>query len=192
MYREWDQNIAPRLDQGYARLGGTFSSRRGLARQDSLDELTSNLSSGLNAAQLQNQQMNAQLYNQAADRQLQGVQLMEMLANAPATRGSAMTQALNPFQQYAQMQAQSQFEEFMRMAPENDPWARLAAGSIGSQPTIQTTQGTDYASMIGSIAGVVAAPFSGGASLALTAGLAANKALSGNDLIATVPGPNPY
>lgn len=169
MIRTWDRDIAPRLDQSFARLGGTFSSRRSLARQDSLDSLSTQLTSQLGQAQLANQQMNAQLYEQAAQRQLQAVQLAEMLANAPATRASSYTQALSPFQAYAQKLADTQYQEFMRMAPENDPWARMALPALGAQPQTVVKQPTDFSSLIGAALGAVAAPFTGGASLALTA-----------------------
>jgi hypothetical protein len=192
MLRAWDRDVAPRLDQSFASLGGTFSSRRSLARQDSLDSLATQLTSQLGQAQLSNQQMNAQLYEQAAQRQLQAVQLMEMLANAPASRAQNMTQALSPFQQFAQQQAAAQFAEFQRMAPENDPWMRLALGSLTAQPQTAVQQPTNFASIFGSLAGLAAAPFTGGTSLIGAAAGGLFGGLGSSSTVPFVPGPNPY
>lgn len=45
--RSFDQEIAPRIDAGFASIGGTLSSRRGQARADALSDLHSNATAQL-------------------------------------------------------------------------------------------------------------------------------------------------
>ncbi len=73
LLREYDQSIMPRLKDSYAAAGALMGSRRAFASQQALQSLQANIATQLGNAQLQNQQLSAQLAQQTAQRQGQTV-----------------------------------------------------------------------------------------------------------------------
>lgn len=159
MLRAFDQSIAPRLAAGFAGSGATFSSNRGRATRTALEGLQTNLASELARMQYSNQQLSAQLAESAANRQLQSVGLAEQLAMAPMSRAVAMSQALSPFQAQQQALADAQYQEFLRQAPENDPYLQMSLNTLYQQPQIAAQQ---KSSPLGSILGLGLGALTGG------------------------------
>lgn len=92
---------------------------------------------GLNAqlaqGQFQNQALEAQLAESAANRQMQALGIARQNRFDPLQAALGYQQALSPFQQRADQQAQSQYQEFLRTAPENNPYYGVANAFLGQQ-----------------------------------------------------------
>lgn len=131
LLRTFDTEIAPRIAEGFAGGGATFSSQRGRAQREALEDLQTQLAGGLGQFQLSNQQFNAGLQESALQRQLQAVGIAEQQALAPLNRLSSLTQALGPFQQQAQAERTGGFNEFLRLTEEADPFLQFGLGTIG-------------------------------------------------------------
>jgi hypothetical protein len=132
---KYDEEIAPRIKEAYASRGGYFSSRRSLAQQQALGDLSSNLTAQLAQAQMGNQQLAAQLAENARGRQLQGVQLADYMAAAPARYSQYMTQALAPFQAEKEAGIAANIQRFQTSQPYNNPWLERALQYISQSQT---------------------------------------------------------
>lgn len=175
MLRAFDQDIAPRLRDSFSSQGALFSSRRADATRQALEGLNTSMASELSRAVFSNQQLEAQLAESAANRQVQGVQLGAQQSMLPATRASAFSQALAPYQAYQQGLADTKYEEFLRTQPENSPWLQRGMEYIGTSMTSPYTPGANpWATLgmnaAGSLAGGVISPLTGGIS-SLVSGL---------------------
>lgn len=168
MLRTFDQSIAPRIAAGFAGSGATFSSNRGRATRTALEGLQTDMGAQLAQMQYANQQMSAQLAESAANRQLQSVGLAEQLAMAPMSRAVGMTQALSPFQAQQQALADAQYQEFLRQAPENDPYLQMSLNTLYQQPQIAAqTKSNPFASILGIGLGALTGGIFGAAGTAL-------------------------
>jgi hypothetical protein len=166
MLRAFDQDIAPRLNDSFASHGALFSSRRADATRQALEGLNTSLASELSKAVFSNQQLEAQLMESAKNRQLQGVQLGAQQSMLPATRASAFSQALAPYQAQQQNLADSAYEQFLRTQPENSPWLQRGMEYIGTPMTRQyTPQPSPWATIgtqaVGTLAGGLVNPLAG-------------------------------
>jgi hypothetical protein len=147
--RAFDQDVAPRIREGFAAGGAMMSSRRGDAQRKALGDLQASLSGQLGQMQYNNMGLQASLAESAAQRQLQGVGLANQQALMPAQRASALTQALAPFQAQAQQQATGQYQEWLRTRPENSPYLAAAQNYVNSpqMAAYQTAPGTNWANV---------------------------------------------
>jgi len=171
--QNFNEQIMPGLRGGAALAGGMGSSRQGIAE---------GLAAGRSSQQLQD--FAAQLYGQQQDRSLQAAgQLGQnamgygQLANGQGNLGSQMGQLGEAMSGLGgQYGALSQMQQAL-------PWYALNQykGLLGN-PTVLGGGGSSSATSTGAdstlgnvvkLAGIVAAPFTGGASLAVTAGAGA-------------------
>lgn len=149
----YQQNTAPAIDAAFAGQGATFSTRRGLAQQQALQNMNTSLNSQLGQAQLSNQQaqynmqgqfgqqqnqlgynlqaLQGSLADSAAQRQQSAVGQQQQQAMLPYQQALAMQQALNPYQQQAQNQDTSAYNEFLRDQPYNSPYTQQAFSLLG-------------------------------------------------------------
>lgn len=140
MMHEFNTNIAPKIREGFAGVGA-FSSQEGTALANAASNLAVQGQQSVAQAQLGQQQLaqqlNAQAWQQAGQRQLSGIGLGAQIGQLPFQNTLAQSAAIQqlgaPIQQNLQAQAQSRYNEFLRTAPENSPWTQLAMGLIGQQ-----------------------------------------------------------
>ena len=135
----FDEEIAPRIDASFAGQGGTFSSRRGLARQNALEDIFNQAQSDLAGFVRQDRDLAARLSESAANRSLQGVGLASELDTQPLNQAMTFAQSLSPFQSFEERQVQSEREEFLRTLPTRNPALQAALGFTGQQQR-QVTQ----------------------------------------------------
>lgn len=185
--RNYQQNIAPQIDAAYAGQGATFSSRRGLAQQQALQNMNSDLTSQLassqnqnylanyqanvNAAQQQNTlgyqygALNASLADSAAQRQQTAVGQSQAQSLLPLQQQSALQSLYSPYQTQAQNQATSQYNEFLRTQPYNSPYTAQALSLLG-----QNTLGLFNQQTPGALQQIQGAAAAGGSILGAGAG----------------------
>ena len=142
MLRSYEQDIAPRIREGFAAKGASWSSRRGDATRKALEGLQTGALSELSRAVFSNQGLEAQLAESAANRQLGTVPLAEAFGMRDVSRGGALTSAFAPFQAFEQAKASADYNEWMRTRPENSPWLQAALAFTG-QPHLIATQSPD-------------------------------------------------
>jgi hypothetical protein len=174
LLHEFDTKIAPRISQGFAGVGA-FSSREGTALGHALSDLNVSAQQQFGQAnyaqQQQAQQLNFQAAESAAQRQQNAIALGAQQTLLPLQQTSAISQLLNPFQQRADLQSQSRYQEFLRTIPENSPYFNDALALIGQSTKSFYNPPNPFAQAIGNvggllgIGGLLAAPFTGGASL---------------------------
>jgi hypothetical protein len=152
LLRTFDEEIAPRLQEGFAAQGATFSSRRGDATRKALEGLQAEMSSKLAEANYNNQALAANLADNAKNRQATGVSLAEQYANRNTTRATGLLSAAAPFQQREQDLLTAQYNEFLRTRAETSPYLQAALGYTGQSQTntfVQPqSQGFDFGSLI--------------------------------------------
>lgn len=124
--RTYDRDIAPRIKEAFAGSGALYSSRRGQAQARALTDLQTDLTGQYASVAMQNQGLAAQLAENAQSRAMQSIPLGGQMAQQPLTAAAMMANLLNPYQNQANMQAQAQYTEFMRMQPESSPWTAMA------------------------------------------------------------------
>lgn len=148
MMRNYQANIAPQINQGFAAQGGTFSTARGMAQQRQLSDLQSQDAQQLAGMQyqthMQNQALNAQLAESAANRQMQGIGLAQQYANQPLYSAQALSQALQPMQQQAQAQDAAAYDQWQKQQAYNNPWLQQIMAFLGQQ-TQSAYQSPNYA-----------------------------------------------
>lgn len=140
MMHTWNSVIAPQINEGFAGVGA-FSSRQGQAKQQSLSDLQSNLTGQLGQFQLSNQQeqerLNSQLAESAAQRSLQAIgaygQQQLSYANQPLLAAGAYHSILQSLQARQDQEKQAQYQDFLRTAPENNPWVGQMLAYTGQQ-----------------------------------------------------------
>jgi len=130
-YQSFQQDVLPRIKEGFASPGNVFSSRQGTAVSNQLGDLSRQLASQLGQYQIQGQGLAAQLAESAANRQVQAGQY---LAGAPLAFGQGIEGLLQPFQQNKQAQASGKYQEFLRTSAPN-PYLQLALGLLNTQQT---------------------------------------------------------
>lgn len=140
--RSFQQHVKPQIDEAYAGQGALWSSRRGQAVRTALTDVTTGLNAQRSTLAYNDQQLAASLAENAKNRQLQGVQAASQFRMEPLTSAALYENLLQPFQQNAQAQSSSAYEEWTRTLPQNSPWTSLALGYIG-----QTTQSAYNKSM---------------------------------------------
>lgn len=128
--RNFQQDTLPQIKEAFAGVGA-FSSAQGSAVGRALGDLNSSLAGSRTTLAYQDQQLAAQLAESARQRQVQGVQLANALAQQPLQNTLSYMNALAPFQQRMDAQAQSAYQEFLRTSEENSPWLGQAQNFIG-------------------------------------------------------------
>lgn len=135
--RTYNQVTAPAINQAFAAQGGTFSTARGIAQKNALSNLQSQNAAGLATMQYQTQQqdqsLNAQLADSAANRQVQGIGLAQQYQNQPLYSAQALTQALAPFQSQAQQSDAANYQLFQQSQPQNNPYLQMIMSFLGQQ-----------------------------------------------------------
>lgn len=150
MLNQFDTQLEPRIREAFAGVGA-FSSQQGRVTGDVLRDLGISMSQQIGAAQLQNQQLNAQMNFQgnesAAARQLQAdlaefegrfrgnamaIDALNNQRTQPLQYAGMMSQALGPFQQRADVMSDVNRQEFARTSIENSPWIPQALGYLGT------------------------------------------------------------
>ena len=131
LLRTFDEDIAPRINEGFAGQGATFSSRRGDSQRKALEGLQTQMSAQLAETNYQNQALQAQLAESATNRQLQGVGLGQQFASKDINRANLLLQTGAPFQQRQQDMLNANYQEFLRTRPENSPYLQGALAYTG-------------------------------------------------------------
>lgn len=170
LMKNYQSNIAPQINQGFAGTGGLFSTARGFAQQRALSDLQGNEANQLAQAQMGNQQLSAQLAESAANRQLQAVGLANQQQNQPLLSAAAIEQLLGPFQQNAQAQNTAQYNEFLRTQPYNSPLIPQTQQYINTN-TLAAYQQPNNNGLIGSGIGALLGLLGGPLGVGLGAGL---------------------
>lgn len=147
MMQTWNQQIAPQISEGFAGFSG-FSSREGTDKAMQLGNLGTSMASQLSQAQFSNQQLQANLAESAANRQIQGVGLAQQLANQPLNAAGQIAQLYYPFQQRADQGAQLNYQNFLRTTPENSPWLAQAQQYLGHSLTSTYNPGSPLANAL--------------------------------------------
>jgi hypothetical protein len=156
LLRTFDQEIAPRIDASFAGQGATFTSNRGRARSEALEDINTQLASELAGAQFSNQRLMAQLSDSAEGRALQAQPLASNFQTLPFQRIGAAQGVLSPFQGFEQSLADARYQEFLRTAGENNPFISSSL-SFTAQPHIAAFQQQrgGFGSALGSALGIV-------------------------------------
>jgi uncharacterized protein YcfJ len=95
---------------------------------------------------------------------MQAVGMSSALTNQPLEQMGYMMNLLQPFQQRADLETQAQYQEFLRTAPENNPFMRNALAFLGTPMTAQTTQPGWGAPVFGMLGGALTGGLLGGVS----------------------------
>ena len=127
LLRQFEETKAE-IGAGFAGLGGSFSTRKMDVQGKALEGLHTQMAAKLAEMQFKNQAIQAQLAESAKQRQVQGVGAAEQFAISPLSRSGAFQAALDPYQRHAQQQATAGFQDFMRTAPEANPFVGRAMG----------------------------------------------------------------
>jgi hypothetical protein len=171
LLRQFDTQIAPRIREGFGNVGA-FSSREGDALKGALGDTMSQISSGLGQAQLQNQQMQAQMtqqaYQQAGSNQLNAWNMLSnqglAYAQQPLQTINAQTQVAGIMQQQKQSELDAKYKDFLRQTQEQSPWLQYALGYTGQNNTQMVNQPGWLDQALGTIGGGIGL-LSGGTTL---------------------------
>lgn len=165
LMRSYEQNLVPQLNSAFAGANAAQSSMLGQAKARALGDISSQGAAQLAQWQQGNQQLQAQLADAAQGRMLGALQMAPGVGSAELQRAGLLQGLLGPYQQQAQSQATSQYQEFLRQQPEGNPWLQYALQFTG-QPQMGVYQGSDsgLGSGIGALLGLGLAPFTGGSS----------------------------
>lgn len=190
LLRTFDEEIAPRISEGFAGRGATFSSRRGDANRKALEGLQANMASELADMNYRNQALRAQLAESATERQLASVGMGQQFAGRNLARAGALMQAAAPFQQQEQEKLSGKYQEFLRTRSETSPYLNAALAFTG-QPHMSTyyqeaSPGFDWGSLLNT--GIGAGAMLGGAYLGGAAGLKKAPSMGVDSLVNAVPG----
>lgn len=183
MMNSWNTQIKPQIQQAFAGGGRTFSSAAGNAQARELNTLNVTGQGQLAQAVFGNQQLSANLNNDALNRQLGAIQNAPGVAGMGLSQNAALQSLLSPFQTQSQNEANAQYQLFQQAQPQNNPWLNLGMGFLGqSQQALYQPQPSPFAQAgygIGaSAAGALAGPAVNGAGsgLATALGLGAKAA----------------
>jgi hypothetical protein len=155
LLRSFDQDIAPRIKEAFAGVQG-FSTAQGAAQSQALGDLATQLAAGRADLAYKDQALAAQLADNAASRQVQGVSLANQFAQQPFQNALALSSAslpiLGAMQNNSQQQAQAQYQEFLRTLPENSPWTNIGLSFI-AQPQQAFYQNQNVGALGGGLLG---------------------------------------
>jgi hypothetical protein len=173
MLQAFDRDIMPRLNDQFAGMGATFSTRKGDAGARALSDLTSNLTAARSDLAYKDQslaaslaesaagrrlamnQMNAQFTDSAQARMLQGIGMQSNLANRPLQDASIISGLLQPLQGRQDAAAQMGYQDFLRTTQENNPYINQMLAFLGSNQTAQYTQPGWGGALAGGIGGLL-------------------------------------
>lgn len=141
--RTYNSTTAPAINQGFAAQGGTFSTARGIAQSRALSDLQATNASNLAQTQYQNQTLNSQLAESAANRQLQGIGIANQYQTQPLYNAQQLSAALQPFQQQAQALDTTGYQQWQAQQPYNNPYLSQIMGYLG-QSTQSAYQQPNY------------------------------------------------
>lgn len=141
--RNYNSVTAPSINENFAQAGGTFSTTRGIAQSRALSSLQSNNATQLSQAQQQNQSINANLADTAANMQLQGVGAAQQYANQPLYNAQQLGAALAPFQQNAQSMDDASYQQWQQSQSYNNPYLQQIMAYLG-QSSQSAYQKPDY------------------------------------------------
>lgn len=156
LLRTFDTEINPRLQAGFAGQGASFSSRRGYATQQALEDLGTQLASERARFYREDRNLAASLAESAANRQLQAVGLADAASASPLGRASALQSVLSPYQQREQQLILADMARFQEGLPINNPALQLAQNYLGISQTVTQPKSLDPAAQAGILAGSVA------------------------------------
>jgi hypothetical protein len=162
MMREFDEMIKPRINESFAAQGALFNTRRSESLVKALENAQEDLSSELAKAQMRNMTLEAQLAENAAQRQQQAVGQAESFENKPLRQSMAQQQAASGFQQHEQQKADADYQEFLRTRPAYSPWPQLALGYL-SNPEIALQQKSGSSGFGGMLSGALSGAGTGAA-----------------------------
>jgi len=132
MMRTWRNEIAPKINETYARAGALFSTRRNDTVRQSLSDISSQLSSGLGNWQYQGMSLAAQLAESARARQLAGVELANQQVMQPVFRAQALSEAQRGLTGLQAARNEAAYNEWLRTRPESSPWLKLGMAYLGT------------------------------------------------------------
>lgn len=154
--KNFQQNIAPQIAEGYASPGGAFSSRAGDAQARALGNMQTNLNASLAQANQQNQGLSAQLAMQGQQQALAAGQQSMDLAKLPFGQAGVMGGLLQGQQSAKQQNLTTQYQAAQRMMPENNPYYQLVSQLLGNQQKYVRNDNTvqDATQIAGTAAGI--------------------------------------
>lgn len=162
MMNSWNTQIKPQIQQAFAGGGRTFSSAAGNAQARELNTFNISGQGQLAQAVFGNQQLSANLNNDALNRQLAGIQAAPGVASMQLGQQSALQSLLSPFQTQAQNQANAQYQLFQQQQPQNNPWLQLGMGFLGqNQQALYQPQPSPFAQIGYGLAGSAAGALAG-------------------------------
>ncbi len=168
----WQNTIAPQIKEGFAG-GGLFSSRLPqMLTQEASNFYGQSLVPALYSAQMSDRQMGIASKESALDRQSQMLPFVSSMGGMLAGQGMSIAGAQ---QQQQQLALDDRFNQFLRMAPENNPWLQTATAWRGSPSTVTNihTPGTDWAGGLMSLGGALGSSAIGAGGMKSAAGILA-------------------
>jgi hypothetical protein len=181
MMLTFQQKVQPQIEQEFAASGRTMSAQKGRTVADSLTSMSTDAQAQLAQAQMSNQQLAAQMAQNAVSNQINGIQLAGQQTQAPIANAMAIQQAMQPYMNNQQAGLTADYNTWSMQQPYNNPWLQTALGYINSSQTaMYQPQGTNWGgigAIAGMAAGAIAAPFTAG--LSLLPAMAAGSALGG-------------
>ena len=178
MMRTWSNEIAPKINETYARAGALFSTRRNDTVRQSLGDISSQLSSGLGNWQFQGMSLAAQLAESARARQLAGVELANQQVMQPVFRSQALTGAQSGLTALQSARNEAAYNEWLRTRPEASPWLKLGMAYLGT-PMQENVFGpspfAQVSDLVGGLGGAAASYYGQKSMASALAGLAGNK-----------------
>lgn len=166
LLRSFERDIKPRIDEAFSRVGGSFGSQRGVAAQQSLEEVFNTLASERAGFMREDRNMGFQLRESAAERALRSVGIADQMSMSRLGQERNLIDSQGYFQDYDQQIASAKFAEFLRTAPENNPYFEKTVRALQMAAGTQTMTDTGDSSSLSTIMSGVAA----GGSLMLGAG----------------------
>lgn len=160
MMHQFQTQIAPQIKEGFGNVGA-FSSAQGSALGNALGQLTASATQQYGQAQLAQQQLAQQLNvgsaNAAMQRQVSALPFAQAQSLLPLQQMQGIQSLLAPYQTNLANQAQAQYQNFLRTAPENSPWTQLAMGITGQQQQALYNPVSPLSNVLGTIGGLGAA-----------------------------------
>lgn len=136
MMHQFNTQVAPAIKQGFSGVGA-FSSEEGSSLANALSSMNVGAQQQYAQAQLAQQQqanqLNAGLYQNAANLQYQGIGAANQQSMLGLQQAQGLASALNPYQQNQQNQDTAQYQEYLRTLPSSSPYLQLATGITGQQ-----------------------------------------------------------
>lgn len=150
--RAWERDVVPMFKESFAGFNSLFSSRAGEAIVDAGRDVTLGLDAQLAQAQIGNQRFQAQLAESAAQRQAGAIPMASALRMEPFAQAQSLAGFGGIFQTQEQNEIDAAFREFVRTAPENDPFTQLALQFTGQGHVTPVAKGPGEGAQIASLA----------------------------------------